>query len=152
MSLPRSAIQKGKNFEDSLADRIVAIGLDDNAHRDGGSGAGNREKRDINTSMTIGNRTVGIEAKSHKVPHIKDWWKQTQELEKLGYEPVLVYKLFGESMGEAKAVMYYDTLLKLIKNQSDAKIQSEVQNSDKWILKSALEVLKKAIKVLEKYL
>lgn len=148
----KAARQKGKDLENYISDQIIAKGLDDGSNRDGASGAGNREKRDVNTSVIILGRTMGIEAKNHSVAKMQDWWRQTVELEKLGYEPVLIYKLFGESMGEAKAVIRLDTLLELIKHQSDTEIQTGVARSDKWILQGAVEALKKAIKVLEKFI
>lgn len=148
----KTAKQKGKELENYIADQIIAKGLDDRSIRDGGSGAGNREKRDINTSAQILGRTIGIEAKNHKTPHIKEWWKQTCELEQLGYEPVLVYKLGGEGLGDAKAVIYLDTLLELLKHQTNADLSTGVSDNDKWLIKKGVEVLKQIIKLLEKYL
>ncbi len=147
----KTAKQKGKLLENYITDEIIKRGLDDRAVRDGASGAGNREKRDVNTSMMILDRTAGIEAKNHKVPHIKDWWLQTQKLEKLGYEPILVYKLFGESLGDSKAVIYLSTLLDLLANKNENNKNSGIPIKDKWIVKNAIEILKKLLKILEKY-
>lgn len=142
---------KGKQLESHITEQIISRGLDDRAKRDGASGASNKEKRDVDTLMMVLGRTAGIEAKNHKVPHIKDWWLQTQKLEQLGYEPILVYKLFGESMVDAKAVIYLSTLLDLIKNQSETKTQSGIPSSDKWKVKKTIDDLKQLLKVLEKY-
>ncbi len=143
---------KGKALENYVSDQIIEKGLDDRSIRDGGSGAGNREKRDINTAMIVLDRTAGIEVKNHKVPHIKDWWRQTQKLEQLGYEPMLVYKLGGEGYGDTKVVMYLDTVLELIRGQNGAPDEhSGIPSGDKWIVKAAIDNLKKVLKILEKY-
>jgi hypothetical protein len=145
--------EKGKKLENWVMSEIIKRGLDDRAVRDGASGSSNKEKRDVNTNMTILGRLSGIECKNHKTPHIKDWWEQTQRLEQLEYEPVLIYKLFGESLEESKSVIYTTTLLDLIKNQKEDNdnIGTGIAQSDKWIIKSGIELLKKILKVMEKY-
>lgn len=154
---PQSAIQKGKELENYVCDQLRLKGLDDKAYRSHGSGNGNKEKADIWTKTTILGRNAGIECKNHATPHIKDWWEQTQKLEVLGREPVLVYKLFGESMEEAKAVIYLDTLLDLIKNQTTAEIRGEMIVEDSWDKTSAInkiiyamECLRQAKRLLKK--
>ena len=147
----RTAKQKGKQLENWVMDEIIKRGLDDRAIRDGASGASNKEKRDVATNIKILDREIGIECKNHKVPHIKDWWLQTQKLEQLGYEPVLIYKLFGESLGDCKSVVYTSTLLDLIANQKDSFEQTGIPSSEKWLIKKAIDVLKSLLKVFEKY-
>lgn len=151
---PKSAIQKGKDLENYICEQLISKGLDLKAYRSKGSGSGTGEKADIWTSLTVLGRNAGIEAKNHKTPHIKDWWEQTQKLEKLGREPILVYKLFGESYGETKAVVYLDSLLDLIKlaNQVEPQNDREPQKDIKlsWLLKSGIDILKKITKELEK--
>ena len=112
--------QKGKLLENHICDQIKALGLDLHARPSDNSGATNREKADIWTSMTILGQNAGIEAKNQKTIHIPDWWKQTKKLESLGREPILVFKQFGESLEETKAVIYLDTLLRLIKSSKNA--------------------------------
>lgn len=112
---PSSAKQKGKLLEDYVADQIVAVGLDPKARRDGASGAGDREKGDVVTSMMVLGQNAGIECKNQATLCIPEWWRQTKKLESLGREPILVFKQFGEPLGESKAVVYLDTLLRLIK-------------------------------------
>lgn len=128
MSTPKSRKQKGKQLEDFIADKLRSKKIDAQALRDGSSGAGTREKGDIITSAQIFGRNLGIEAKNHKTPHIKDWWEQTQKLELLGREPILVYKLEYEQYEDAKAVIYLDTLLDLIKSY---QLQSEIKETNK---------------------
>ena len=153
MSKPQTRKAKGKALENWIQDEIIKRGLDDRAKRDGASGARKKKKRDVSTSATILDRTIGIEAKNHKVPHIKDWWEQAQKLEVLGYEPVLIYKLFGESMEDSKAVIYTTTLLDLIANQPEyyESKESGIPIEHKWLIRKAIDVLKQLLKVLEKY-
>jgi len=116
---PSSAKAKGKKLEDYIADKLISKGIDLKARRDGASGAGIREKGDIITSASIFGRNLGIEAKNHKTPHIKDWWKQAQKLKLLGREPVLAYKLENEQYEEAKVVIYLNTFLDMVKALSE---------------------------------
>ena len=67
--------------------------------------------------MMILGQNAGIECKNQATLKIPEWWKQTKKLENLGREPVLVFKIYGEPVGESKALIYLDTLLELIKNQ-----------------------------------
>lgn len=147
----KSAIQKGKALEDYIADQIRAKGMDHKACRSAGSGSGNREKADISTCVQILGKNIGIEAKNHKNASMKAWWQQTCKLKQLGREPILVYKLRGESLDEAKAVVYLDTLLDLIKYQSEDHEEregDELQRKRK--IEYAIENIKQALKGIKK--
>lgn len=109
--------QKGQILEKYVCEQIKEKGLDKNPRPSFNSGATNTEKADIWTSMMILGQNAGIECKNQSTIKIHEWWRQTQKLEKLSKEPVLVFKLFGENIGNTKAVVYLDTLLELIKNQ-----------------------------------
>lgn len=113
----KSAIAKGKLLEEYVATQIREKGIDLRSCRSFGSGNGNMEKSDIWTSMMILGQNAGLECKNHKTLAIPDWWRQTRKLQDLGREPVLVFKQFMEPMAETKCVIYFDTLLELIKNQ-----------------------------------
>lgn len=148
----KSAIQSGKNLENYIVDEIIKRGLSDTASRTPGSGSGIRDKRDVNSgNMMILDRTVGIEAKHQQNLNVHDCWKQTQLLEKQGYEPILVYKRKTDTYGDTKAVIYLSTLLDLIKNQGNTNIETGIPKSDKWIIKAGIDSLKKILKLLEKY-
>lgn len=129
---PRTAKQKGNLLEQYVCDQLKEKGIDEKAYRSHGSGNGTREKADIWTKTQVLGRNAGFECKNHKTPHIKEWWKQTEELEKLGREPILVYKLFGESLEESKAVIRLDTLLELIKGYEKIEITGEMVKEDSW--------------------
>jgi hypothetical protein len=125
--------QKGKLLEDYVCRRFKEEGLDIEAERDGASGASNRDKRDIKTKCDINGRTLGIECKNQAVPHIKDWWEQTDKLGKLGYEPILIYKLFGEPLGSSKVVIYLDTFIEMLSQQKgEVIVSSQDDPKFKW--------------------
>ena len=140
---PKSAIQKGKLLEDYVADQIVDKGLDNKASRSIGSGSGNREKSDIDTSLMMLGRNVGFECKNQKKLDLLNWWKQTEKLQTLNREPVLVMKFPRESLGETKALIYLDSLLNLIKLSKDPA-EFKQDRSDNRELVWALEGLKSA--------
>lgn len=133
---PKSTKQKGKQLENHIADQMRSKGIDNKAIRDGASGAGTREKGDIITSAQVFGRNLGLEAKNQKNAHLNEWWKQTQKLELLGREPVLVYKLEREQYGDAKAVVYLDTLLDMIR-ALQIKNKPESDNKNEYYKKQA---------------
>lgn len=111
----KSAVAKGKILEKYVADQIREKGIDPKAYPSHGSGNTTTEKGDIWTSMMILGQNAGIECKNHATLHIPDWWQQTKKLESLSREPVLVFKIDREPMGDTKVVIYLDTLLELVK-------------------------------------
>ena len=113
--------QKGRLLENYVADQIQLKGIDPRARAEMSSGAGNREKGDIWTSMMILGQNVGIECKNQKTLSIPEWWRQTRKLESLSREPVLVFKIPHEQEGDTKCVIYLDTLLELVKENSEFK-------------------------------
>ena len=125
--------QKGKQLEDHVCERMKDHGIDIESQRDGASGASNRDKRVIQTKADINGRTLGIECKNHATPHIKDWWDQTEKLSKLGYEPVLVYKLKGKAMLDSKVVIYLETFLELLaQSKGEVVVSSQDDPKFKW--------------------
>jgi hypothetical protein len=73
-------------------------------------------------------QNIGIECKNQKTLCIPDWWKQTKKLESLGREPVLVFKIFLEPLGETKALIYLDTFLEMAKEIK--MLKDKLKNSD----------------------
>lgn len=151
--LARSAIQKGKDLENYVADQLKIKGLDQKAVRAAGSGNGTREKADINTSVMVLGRNIGFECKNYSNAHVKEWWEQAEKLEVLGREPVVVYKLRGESLEDVKAIIRLDTLLELIKRQSDKPEQDTLLSNEdrrlKWALEQMIRSAKEVIKLTE---
>ncbi len=113
--------QKGRLLENYVADQIALKGIDPRARAESSSGAGNREKGDIWTSMMILGQNVGIECKNQSNLSIPEWWRQTKKLESLSREPVLVFKIGYEEWGDTKCVIYLDTLLELVKENLELK-------------------------------
>ena len=147
---PKTAIEKGKQLENYVANEIEKKGLG-KARRSIGSGSGNKEKSDIDTDLMVLNKNIGIECKNYKVAHVKDWFKQAQQLEVLGREPVVAYKLGGESYGETKVILYLDTFLDLLKRSTEPKtIQADKSREGKYIVQTAIVALKKLLKYLDK--
>ena len=153
---PSSAKAKGKLLEDYVADQIIAHGLDGRARRDGASGAGNREKGDIFTSMQILGQNAGIECKNQAPLAIPEWWRQTKKLEILQREPVLAFKQYGEGLPETKVVIYLETLLKLIAlaNAAEGIAAQPTDNSAdnrrlKWALADLRNSASKVMHLLE---
>lgn len=150
---------KGMILSNYVADQIVIKGLDPKARADGASGAGNREKADVCTSVTIFGQNLGIECKNQKNINHKNSWKQVKKLESLGCEPILAFKDFGESLEETKVIIYLDTLLELVKSCQSMKIKPQTISSaytnprkDRelaFVLTHLKASLNKAIKLLE---
>ena len=142
--------EKGKQLENYVRDSIKDRKLDSRVTRDGASGAGNREKRDVATSVQINGNELGIECKNHKVPHIKDWWKQAEKLEEYGFEPVLVYKLKGESLGDSKAVIRLSTFIDILAKLNKPMI-TKPNKEFEWDLVGLLNAIKRVRKHLNKH-
>lgn len=153
----KSSKQKGKLLEDYVADQIVAKGIDPRARRDGASGAGNREKGDICTSMMVLGQNAGIEVKNQKTLCIPDWWRQCKKLESLSREPILVFKINNAQFSDTLATVYLDTLLELIKaaREPTETIQKGIEYHeavDNWQKRRDFENLKSAITKAIKHL
>lgn len=153
------AKEKGKELENWVADQIVLKGLDARAKRDGASGASNREKGDVSTSMKVLNQNAGIECKNANTIKIPEWWRQAQELEQIGREPMLVFKIKGTSFENSLCVMYLDTILELIKASQSSQnelghTQTTFYDTDtnrelKYAISSLKVALSKVNKLLE---
>lgn len=111
----KARIQKGKDLESYICEQLIEKKLDARARRSYGSGNGNGIKADIDTSVTILGRTMGIEAKHQDAIQLHEALKQTDKLNSLGYEPVLVFKRTQDRYESTRAVIYLDTLLELMK-------------------------------------
>lgn len=150
--MTQSTKQKGRLLENYVADQIVAKGIDPKARANGDSGAGNRDKSDINTSMMVLGQNAGIECKNQKVLKVQDWWKQTKKLESLRMTPILAFHIENEAWEETKVLIYLDTFLDLVKNQGDAQIitgESQNDRDKKWAIQALITACKKLLKFYE---
>lgn len=149
----KAARQKGKDLEDYVADQIVALGIDPRARRDGASGAGNREKGDIQTSMMVLGQNVGIECKHTSTILIQEWWRQTKKMESLSREPVLVFKQTNDTYEGTRVVIYLDTFLRLAKlAEGKQEVFNPSETQDDRNLRYKLDNLKRAIGEVTKLL
>lgn len=121
--------QKGLVLEKYVAEQIMNKGLDDRARPSFGSGSGNGEKADVWTSMVILGQNAGIECKNAKQLAVGMWWDQTRKLEKLGREPILVFKIHHAPLGDTLCTIYFDTFLEMAKRikELETKISTPSQ-------------------------
>lgn len=138
---PKARIQKGKDLENHVAERIRFYGIDKRAARVPGSGNGYKEKRDVSTNLEVAGLQLGIECKHHTTIKLMEWWRQTVKLVGLNFEPVLVIKQTGDKYLDTKAVISLETLLTLINQaqgvgkvmdiyQDDEELRAEMKKLD----------------------
>jgi len=146
MILHSSAKSKGREMEKAVVNMIKEKGLDSRARRTSGSGSG-LDKGDISTCLQILGRNANLEVKNQKVMSFESWWKQTEK-QTLGLaEPVLVFKFHDEPMAAAKTVIYFETLLNLIKKAREPKINLTTNREEKFKVERAVEALKAVLKI-----
>lgn len=150
----KARMQKGKDLENWVADQIIQKGLDPKACRSGGSGNGNREKADVRTSLSVFGRNIGFECKNWGNLHIQEWWRQTEKLEKVGREPVLVFKINRDPLEASNVVIRLDTFLELVKRANQVENveapvgESQRQRDIKFTLQRLITEAKKLLKLL----
>lgn len=110
-----------------VVEEIRKRGLDDRAYARGDSGAGNKEKTDITTSMLVLGQPPGMECKRAKAYKMSEWWPQTRKLESLGYDPTLIYKLDNERFESTKVVIYLSTYLDLAKEALGIEVTQSIE-------------------------
>jgi hypothetical protein len=125
---PKSRIQKGKNLENWVCERLAHHGLDLRARRSYGSGNGSGCKADIDTATTILGRAAGFECKHMDRLSVPDAWRQTRKLDSLGYEPVLVIKQTADDYDDTKVVLHLETFLALLHKLSPSNANSNIVN------------------------
>jgi len=161
MSTIKTRKEKGKKLENWISDRMMEkrLGI---ASKSPGSGSGTREKADIVNSVIIVEREtkekrgLGIEAKNHKTPHIREWWEQTLKLETGDSNriPVLVYKLEGEKYFDSKAVIRLETFLDLVKDNCELygnlkQLTEQLDKSEEWKSESMKNKLNNCLNMIE---
>lgn len=143
---PKSAIQKGKVFENWIAGQIEEMGLG-MAGRTPGSGSGKR-KGDI-----MANLPFLIEAKNQKTYHLPEWIEQAKKQAEQGnwdrdkWALVIRKPRSPTEYPEAYAIIDLHEFLKLLKKDKEPMIK-EPDREMKYRLKN----LAMAVKSVEKYL
>ena len=145
--------QKGMQLTKYVSKEIREKGLDPKAFPRGDSGAGNIEKTDITTSMTVNGVSVGIECKFADKYKMSEWWQQTRKLENLGLDPTLIFKLNNERFESTKVVIYLETYLELIKASYGINDTTQVDTPKTrkalHFLENAKSSIKSALNILE---
>lgn len=144
---PKSAIAKGKRFEDFIAKEIEAMGLG-NARREIGSGSG-KKKGDIYSNLPF-----LIEAKNQKK---LDWWgsiDQAKEQASMGnfesekWALVVRDPRTSEENPQCYAIVDMWEWLKLLKKDSAPMIK-EPDRQLKWDIESLKTAANKVLKTLQ---
>jgi len=144
----KSAIEKGKRFENFVNAEIEAEGLG-KATRTPGSGSG-RLKGD-----SFNNLKFMLECKNQKTIHIKEWIDQSKEQAHAGnYDPQKWALIFRdprtpEARPEVYAVIDFWQFLKLLHKDKEPTIK-EPDKDAAWKIRALIEAAKRALKVLEK--
>lgn len=142
----QSRIQKGRRFENWIANQIEAHGLG-TARREIGSGSG-KKKGDI-----FANIPFILEAKNQKTLAIPSWIRQAKEQARIGNKDPDKWALIirdnetPEANPQAFAVIDLHEFLKLLKKSTEPMTASPDRE-----LKYRLRNLSQAVKQVEKYL
>jgi len=140
---PKSAIQKGKELENWIVERLRLTGLDNRAYRQKGSGNG-LNKGDIWNDLNL-----CIEAKNQKNFQIA--WFEQAERESMGtQEPIVVWKPPQQPLEASKVLINWDYFEKLLVKSK--RSESELKTPDremKYLLQRLGETSRAIIKKLE---
>ena len=138
---PKSAIQKGKELENWIVERLRLSGLDARAYRQKGSGNG------LNKGDVWNDLNLCIEAKNTAKPNLNKTLKQVNR-EALGTQtPVMVWHMPQTPLEDSKVIIdwhYFESLL------TQARQPTTINPDREFYYK--LENLRRAVKSLEKEL
>lgn len=136
----KSAIQKGKELENWIVDRLRISGLDTRAYRQKGSGNG------LNKGDVWNDLNLCIEAKNCK-NFSREWFKQVKR-ESMGTQvPVVVWHTNQVPLDDSIVIIgwaYFEELL--LKSKTPELINPDRQVA--WKVKSAINSLKALLKEL----
>lgn len=142
----QSAKQKGKRFENYVAEQIREFGIDPRAGREIGSGNG-RAKGDIRTSLDF-----LIEAKNQKKVSLFQWIRQAQSQSSRGYANKDKWALvirdpdLPEFEGAVICIDFYQ-FLSLYKKSMEPKLVNPDRQAN-WALQNLQQAIKKVQKEL----
>lgn len=129
--LPRSAIQKGKELEDFIAEELRSSGIDPRAQRQKGSGNG-LNKGDIWNAAGI-----CIEAKNTKKFYFDGAWHQAVRESMGTQEPVVVWHRPQTPLSDSIVFMKWEFFKEMLKHKSDTQGKGEIL--EKWQVKNHLQ-------------
>lgn len=137
--------KKGNFWENRLADWLNENGI--RAWKDGASGGGNREKSDIGNNLNL---HLEMKAGNQVPKKIYDFYLQAEsEAIRTKNTPIVVMHKDGRPKDEFMFLLNGYDFISLLTEKKE--VQGGIQQTDKWIVKSAIEALKKVLKLLEKY-
>lgn len=139
--------KKGNYWENRLAEWLTVNGI--KAWKDGASGGSNREKSDVGNNLNL---HLEMKAGNQVPKKIYDWYdKVVLESNKTHNTPYVVVHKDNRPKDEFLFILNGYDWLELVSGEKLADLQSGIPNTDKWLIKSAIEALKKVLKILEKY-
>lgn len=137
----QSKIQKGKELENWIVERLRLSGLDKRAYRQKGSGSG-LNKGDIWNDLNI-----CFEAKNQK-KFQQAWFKQAEKESMGTQEPIIVWKPPHKPLDNSFVMLKWDFFEKLLKHRKEPVVK-EPDRAVAWKIKSAINSLKSLLKELE---
>lgn len=138
---PKSAIQKGKELERWIVERLKLSGLDTRASRTPGSGNG-KAKGDIWNDLGI-----CFEAKNQK-NFQQAWFKQAREESMGTTEPVIVWHPPQEPLENSFVMLNWYFFEELLKHRKAPAIK-EPDRQLKWDLTSLINIAKRVLKQIK---
>ncbi len=139
---PRGKIQKGKELENWVVDRLRLSGLDRRAYRQKGSGSG------LNKGDVWNDLNLCLECKNQK--NFSPNWFQQAEKESLGYqEPVVVWHPAQKPLEASMVFITWDYYEKLLLRSKEPPKINEPGKELKWHLINLKNSINQVIKDLE---
>ena len=139
---PQTAIAKGKILEEWIVNRLRLSKIDTRAYRQKGSGSG-LNKGDIWNDLNL-----CIEAKNQK--NFKNAWAKQVKRESLGVQiPVIVWHPPQVPLEDSVVMIDWPFFEELLKHWKEPTMK-EPDRETAWTIKSAINILKKLLKELEK--
>lgn len=138
----QSKIQKGKELEEWIVNRLRISDLDNRAYRQKGSGSG-LNKGDIWNDLNI-----HFEAKNQKNFGGKQWFKQMEKDNVAFLKECLVWHMPQTPLEETKVIINWDWFEELLKKSKEPAMVS-LDRELKWKLQKGVDILKSIIKELE---
>ena len=140
----KSAVAKGKLFENFIADKLRKEGIDPHARRTFGSGGGH-EKGDIYNCLDL-----NIECKNTKTFSLSRFWAQTlRDSEKAHTTPILIWHPPNKSLEDSVVVLPLHYFIELAKTRDNAPANFELPPDLKWKVKRMVDATKAVFKELK---
>ena len=140
---PISAIKKGRELEDFIAERLRLTGLDPRAYRQKGSGSG-IWKGDSWNALDL-----HIEAKNWAKPAILKWLKQARKDNVSGFPEVIVWHPPGTSLDKSLVIIEWGHFEELLLGNKEQPVELMDKGKVKYKARRAVEAVKDLIRELD---